>query len=475
MLTALGAPHAPAPPAPFTYNWNAPHARSLPSPPPSFNGHPALKPLPLHRLKFNPLGLYELRRHLGIPGSWNVNRNRFLAGDLAWFASGTSDDNMHYPSAAGFFPEFDALRDSLPQDEVGYAARKAFGEDLRKLIFDLVTLWDRTFGSTTMVLHSEGTTIPGVPAQPEYLRATVYLPPAFLRRNPDTHRPIAQIAQMFIESVGVATVVGWVSDARLRNWRLTQMGPLIPTPNHVSADVLIPPPKDNRSAHYIFRGRPAGSVLPNAPPVTPAPPSPPAPADPAPPSPASSRYGSEEPQYSADAIALMSAIERISELEQEVETTVTQLGNCVTEIEVLRGQVVDAVKSQHDLQVVIDSLQNELATERARALSSAGSPPAYHPSNVAAELLTPTRPSSQRRLISSITNWEAISQGPLPSTSAILDRVRLLDDYLPTIRMMIKFVPVTGWRVELDNLGLDDGLVYEIGDAMRADVVKMEL
>ena len=43
-------------------------------------------------LKFNPLGIYNLRRHLGVvsdqPGLFKRYQDRFLASDIAWFAAG---------------------------------------------------------------------------------------------------------------------------------------------------------------------------------------------------------------------------------------------------------------------------------------------------------------------------------------------------------------------------------------------------
>jgi hypothetical protein len=134
---------------PAAYDWNAPQHAILPTAPPSNGGYPALNPLPLHRLQFNPLGLYDLRRRIGVfasqPSLWNPYRRRWLSADLAWFVSGASEDNQHHPGAGdGFFPEFHALRDSLPPKHVagdaGIIARKSFHEAIRKLIWDLVLL-----------------------------------------------------------------------------------------------------------------------------------------------------------------------------------------------------------------------------------------------------------------------------------------------------------------------------------------------
>ncbi|KAJ7069003.1 hypothetical protein B0H15DRAFT_807288 [Mycena belliarum] len=207
----------------YVHDWGAPAILRPPAAPPSHQDWPGPQPLPLHALKFSPQGAFDLRRHLGIfvhdPAIWNTLGERFRAADLAFLASGASDDNMHDPGAGGFFPEFHTLRDSVPNDEAGYAARIQFNDDIRKVLWDLATKWDRSFGSTTMILHMSGTVAPGTPLAPEYLRASAYLPPAFLRRFPDAHGRIADIVQAFIEFVGIPTVDAFAQDAVIRPLR----------------------------------------------------------------------------------------------------------------------------------------------------------------------------------------------------------------------------------------------------------------
>ncbi|KAJ7893883.1 hypothetical protein B0H14DRAFT_2559511 [Mycena olivaceomarginata] len=62
------------------------------------------------------------------------------------------------------------------------------------------------------------------PAEPQYLRASAYLPPTFVASHPGSHPAIARIAQTFIEAVGVPTVQQWRHNALLRGWPLTQQG-----------------------------------------------------------------------------------------------------------------------------------------------------------------------------------------------------------------------------------------------------------
>ena len=68
----------------------------------------------------------------------------------------------------------------------------------------------------------DGTTIPNAPALPEYLKAHVYLPPNLLNEFTESHEPIANIVQSFIETIGVPTVMRWRRAASNNNWSLTQ-------------------------------------------------------------------------------------------------------------------------------------------------------------------------------------------------------------------------------------------------------------
>jgi hypothetical protein len=113
-------------------------------------------------------------------------------------------------------------------------------------------MYDRLTGSTTMVISSGGTTIPGSPARPEYLKASVYFPPAFISHHPDLHRPIIDIVQHYIETIGVRTVTMWSQRARRDlHYSLTQVG----NPRQNALANAIPNPEYN-SAHYTFLGQP---------------------------------------------------------------------------------------------------------------------------------------------------------------------------------------------------------------------------
>ncbi|KAJ7475555.1 hypothetical protein B0H11DRAFT_1917728 [Mycena galericulata] len=447
MSTGPAAPGPPAVATPFLHDWKAPHATSPPVPPPFHNGHPRQSPLPLQFLKFNPLGIFELRRHLGLPADWDAYRRRFISGDIAWFAS------------AVFFPEFDGLRNSVPQDGVGYNTRRVFSDQVRQLIFDLITMWDRTWGSTTMLLHVEGTTAPNTPPAPEYLRASVYLPPSFVRRNPDSHLPIAQMVQTFFESVGVPTVLNWTANAQLRHWPLTQHGP-IPEPNKIAPDILIPNPQYAGSAHYVFRGRPSGFVFPaTGSPTLPAGGDPPA-------SQASTRYGSEEPEFSTDALALLSALERISQLEGEVTTTAAQVTEYMAEANRLWEVVQGAADEQERLYSVIKSLEEELARAHADLEAPRPSTPPRPPAYAASQLLTPARP---RPSPSPSTPARILADHALPLTTAHLETAGATSHMAP-IRMMVRFVPSMRWSEELRKFEMNDDVREGVLDSLTQDL-----
>ncbi|KAJ6463584.1 hypothetical protein DFH09DRAFT_1347255 [Mycena vulgaris] len=477
--------------APFVHNWNAPQHRNLPDPPPSHEGYPTSAPLPLHRLHFNPLGMYELRRHLGVfqsnPNQWNSYRSRWLSADLAWFASGASEDGQHHPGGGdAFFPEFHALRASLPSrreaGNVGPNARKAFYEGIRMLLFDVATMLDRTFGSTTMIMHSVGTAVPGTPALPEYLRCSVYLPPAFIRRHPEAHQPIADIVQSYIQSVGVPTVVKWVADARARGWYLTQTGPR-PHPNQLST-LVIPPPENTSSAHYIFRGRPAGIASPAAsdplpnPLPTPAPA--PAPAA-APDSPASSDYGSDDGEvYSDSSLALLAAYEQIAAWQAEVEGLRSHLDS-FDDISRELGLAIERergyIEQQAGLRADIAALQAQLVSGAVRSqasLSSSRGPFTNPPLYSVSQPSTPTRnrppltlnaPSRGGRSLSPVKSSQEL---PLPATMTFLGE-HGLGDYGHALRLMVRCVTPAKWYEELAGLGVDEAFRSALIDCLTED------
>jgi len=119
-----------------SWNWGIPV--TIPAP-------PGARPQPQgwNQLKFNQLGLFDLRRRIGVlasePGVYNDHRTRFDAADIAWFAAGLSTEVIHLAPNA-FPPEMSALRHATPSGQVGSLARSALRTRVQKVTFDLVCI-----------------------------------------------------------------------------------------------------------------------------------------------------------------------------------------------------------------------------------------------------------------------------------------------------------------------------------------------
>ncbi|KAJ6476563.1 hypothetical protein DFH09DRAFT_1342444 [Mycena vulgaris] len=239
-----------------SWNWGLPGIQ-IAEPPIARSADLTTVPPAYEDLKFNPLGLYNLRRRLGVlvsePGIFNHFQHKFEAADLAWLAAGASQDGRHSIEPSHFFPAFTTLRDSLPTDKIGREHRKWFSKRIMSLLCDLATMWDRAFGGSTIILHVDGTTPPNTVLTPDCLKANIHLPPHFVDEHPQSHLAIAHIVQIFIEHVGLPTVERWKRSAHLKGWDLSQPGhsPAV----HPPAARLIPTPSSSTS-HYIFWGRP---------------------------------------------------------------------------------------------------------------------------------------------------------------------------------------------------------------------------
>jgi hypothetical protein len=74
-------------------------------------------------LKFNPMGLYNLHRCMGIltkeSGIVNQYSESFLATEIAWFVAGASDDRIHHLLPNYFHPWFHTSQENLPLGRIG--------------------------------------------------------------------------------------------------------------------------------------------------------------------------------------------------------------------------------------------------------------------------------------------------------------------------------------------------------------------
>ena len=119
------------------WNWGIPI--TIPEPPGA-----SRQPLGWNQLKFNQIGLFDIRRHIGVfpsePGVYNDHHARFDAADLAWFAAGLSREVLHLTKNT-FPPEFSTLRQTTLSGQVGSHARSALRTRVQKLTFDLVCIF----------------------------------------------------------------------------------------------------------------------------------------------------------------------------------------------------------------------------------------------------------------------------------------------------------------------------------------------
>ncbi|KAJ7208236.1 hypothetical protein GGX14DRAFT_566962 [Mycena pura] len=239
----------PAPGSP-PFDWGVPNV-SVPLPS-SRNSIPAT-PRPLPELTFDPVSVYDVRRHLGagVP-LFNRLRHRYSAADLAFLASGASEDSNHLVQPDEFFPEYWHLYDSQPAGTPGQVARREFADRCRRLLCDVATKYDRATAGTTFIVHVNGTMVPNSPLVPERLKAHVYLPPHFLAHHPEVTPAVAFLVQMVIEQIGIPTARDWRTKAQ-KVWNLTQTGRVVPV---TLPRMLVPSPINPRSSQYLFPGRP---------------------------------------------------------------------------------------------------------------------------------------------------------------------------------------------------------------------------
>lgn len=218
-------------------------------------------PLEWDLLKFNRIGLYDLRRRIGVPqepGLYEKYRERFDAADLAWFASGLSTDVTHF-NAKKFPPEFFSIREGIP-------SRSLTRSHIQKLTFDLVSitvfawylsyafvqaaLWDRAFGGATLILHVEGATRPNTPKSPEYIKAPVYFPGYLIQTDRRFSPVIYELVQKFIADIGIPVIEHWEECAQ-DIWPLNQVAPV---PKPYPSPALQPEAQPSGSSTFLYTG-----------------------------------------------------------------------------------------------------------------------------------------------------------------------------------------------------------------------------
>ncbi|KAJ7229515.1 hypothetical protein B0H12DRAFT_1240243 [Mycena haematopus] len=443
----------------YVHNWGV-RGINIATPPFREGAGPFREPLGWDQLRFGPLGIYDLRRRLTAypdqPDLFRTHQHRFLTADIAWFAGGTSTDGCHAPPVGGgFFREFIAMRDDLPSGQLGAQARKVLNDKVKRAVFDMTTLWDRAFGGTTIVLHVDGTTIPGTPAEPQYLRASAYLPPAFVDSNQGSHVAIATMVQLFLEGVGVPTVQQWTANARARRWSLTQVGSARPVANPSSPN-LIPAPEVD-SSHYKFFGRRVGEleeILARrfAPPIA---------------APRVVSFSDDDgDEFAGDefddvSLDIMAAIERAAYAEAQATEYLQQIRDLEQQVDILIARVAAAESLSADL-------QGQLRSRRA----DPGTPPTT-PARSQRTVFTPSsRPSgSGPPPYSPAFHARSHTDPDVGPDNVGLDaldvciRVQNLQHIAPAIKLVIRVATPAKWYEELLTLRLPSTVVSKLVDA----------
>jgi hypothetical protein len=94
-------------------------------------------------LKFNPLGIYNLRRRLGAlqhePGVFMRYKSNFASSDVAWFSAGMHNDGQHMTPRDTYHPLFMTAREHTGTGESATRLRNKLRDSVRDEIFDMVS------------------------------------------------------------------------------------------------------------------------------------------------------------------------------------------------------------------------------------------------------------------------------------------------------------------------------------------------
>jgi DNA-binding transcriptional MerR regulator len=332
-------------------------------------------------------------------------------------------------------------------------------------------MYDRLTGSTTMVIVSGGTTVPGTPARPEYLKASVYLPPAFVSHNPDLHRDLIDIIQHYIETVGVRTVKMWAQKARKDlGYSLTQVGK--PLQNQ---DVNGIPSPDYHSAHYTFLGQPYRKT-----------------ADPStssfpPPSPTNSTdsyafaFGDDPDDSAFEIIDLQQAN---SELREQVHNLQQRIRDLEEEVKItqLRNTSLTA-RTQDRIAYLEGKIQKyaetTLASTPVRNVNMRPTYPKTPPTPLKYGSVSPSRaPPTRSQILPGYSSSSKASSPPIntdrlaPSCGSLLPhyiKIYGLGHLSTLINLIGSNTPVETHKEELLKLRLDEGVCEALAEAMTLD------
>jgi hypothetical protein len=353
-------------------------------------------------------------------------------------------------------------------------------------------MWDRAYGGSTLVIHVEGATIPGAPNLPEYLKADVYLPPHLIDERPECHFPIAAMVQTFIEEIGIPTVNRFIEAGRKFGWTFSQKQSTYAKPSSQNL-ALIPPPAKTGSAHYIFYGRPYGSLpLHSLPPQhsnsdqqhrpMPAPTS----TWPSSPSESTDEYFFDEPDPIE--LALVNAAEKIADLESGLEKAALMEVDYIKEITNLRNELAEAYATLQRQESISHSLTQRipsssyhvspLTTPQPSKGKQHAIPNILHRHTSVARLpqLTnlgyvsicemPSRTKSKQEM-ESVMTVTGFNLGP--ATTEFITAHNLAR-FGPIVSLIITNHPPTKWSAMLGVLSLSDSVQDSLLDVLTADL-----
>ncbi|KAF8961486.1 hypothetical protein BDZ97DRAFT_1921179 [Flammula alnicola] len=422
----------------------------LPAPPGAGEHPPAW-----HLLKFNPIGLWGLRRRLGLlssePGIYNLNRDKFDTADIAWMAAGMASEVLAPLGLTQFPPEFMILRNGTPSGQPGSMARSQLRSRVQRATFDLAALWDRTFGGATLVLHVEGTIRPNSPKTPDFVKSDVYFPAHFLQEDPRFSPIVSDMVQRFIAEIGLPVIERWERCARAR-WPMTQgagnQAPP-PYPSQPTQPTAVPA----GSSTFVYHGRPL------------------------PPLDRVVVIDDDDDEFDVDdfTASQLDAINSIETHQFELQTLRTALSDTQQALD-------DALVREHDL-------RNQLDEARVRLASRADGATPHHQSvrHATPSTSTPSRRTLPQTYASPSRSGNSTprklftgpSPAPSPSRSATrsIDAIAAYYDFLQanelshlnaTLDTIRNSIPMTSWREQLSKAGVPSILTETVMALMAA-------
>ncbi|KAI0349009.1 hypothetical protein OH77DRAFT_1515077 [Trametes cingulata] len=216
----------------------------------------------INGLQYNEVGLTTLRAYLGDGPVYERFKQRFDTADVAWFVAGAHRDGKHQVPPSTFHPAFTVARETTASDAATKSRiRTEVKTNLKNLVFDAATTWDRVTGGCTLVIHTDGTMEPGQPCELEFVKMDAYFPPHILTESPRTDRVIAEIVQKFAEGLGLPAARRWNKAFKNAGYNFSDREvprPMTSVAGRMQRPLVPKPPPGSSVVH--FYGRPVGEI-----------------------------------------------------------------------------------------------------------------------------------------------------------------------------------------------------------------------